>query len=104
MNDRIINSLALTKYRSNDCLAVLANVVFNDGESEQVPVSVNLVHASPLLDADEFYADVNNYGGMVGDMEKKGWIRRLYKDSQSGYVLYPAYVLTEAGQAASTSC
>ena len=64
--------------------------------SYDVVISVNLASGFTYTHKDAFFADVNNVKGFVFDaLEKQGLIEKSYYSKPSGFVVYPAYFVSE---------
>lgn len=93
-----IRSLRRSIYADGN-LAVLANIVWPDGMSEQEPISVNMAHGQPLQSKDlpegEFFANTNEpRTTFVAALLAAGWIEQTGSQAPSGYLVYPAVRLT----------
>lgn len=92
----IITSIEKSVYKTNNALAMLANVEYDDGYKEQVAISVNLAEESPNLPDGQFYAKNYSEGYPIfSTLIAAGWIETTGKETQSGYVTLPVCQLTD---------
>lgn len=76
-------------------LAVILKPETND-PSYDVIISVNLASGFTYTHKDAFFADVNNVKGFIFDaLEEQGIIEKSTCKEQSGFVVYPAYFVSE---------
>ena len=68
----------------------------NEDPSYDVVISVNLASGFTYTHKDAFFADVNNVKGFVFEaLEKQGLIEKSDYSEPSGFVIYPAYFVSE---------
>lgn len=76
-------------------LAVILKPETND-PSYDVVISVNLASGFTYTHKDAFFADVNNVKAFIFDaLEKQGLIEKSAYSEPSGFVVYPAYFISE---------
>lgn len=76
-------------------LAVILKPV-NEDPSYDIVISVNLASGFTYTHKDAFFADINNVKAFVFDtLEEQGLIEKSDYSEPSGFVVYPAYFVSE---------
>ena len=95
----IVHNFSLSLYRNNNAPAVIADIEYDDGERESLPVSVNIPNASDRFagqEAPKFAA--KNYSEreeLYAELVKGGWLKPTGETIPSGYVDIPVCTLGE---------
>lgn len=92
--DAEYDRIDLLEYNDGN-LAVILKPATAD-PSYDVVISVNLASGFTYTHKDAFFADVNNVKAFIFDaLEKQGLIEKSNYTEPSGFVVYPAYFVSE---------
>lgn len=92
--DTEYDRIEILEYNDGNLAIVLKPA--NEDPSYDVVISVNLASGFTYTHKNAFFADVNNVKGFIFDaLEAQGLIEKSTYTEQSGFVVYPAYFVSE---------
>lgn len=92
--DTEYDRIDILEYNDGNLAVILKPV--NEDPSYDVVISVNLASGFTYTHKDAFFANVNNVKGFIFEaLEAQGLIEKSTYTEQSGFVVYPAYFVSE---------